>query len=96
MISAQFEESEDCEAAPCCPGQPHSELGCEHLHEETLGINSLGSVNVILSGVSAVLKPPGHLATPDVEAEGDEESGCEGHAEIQSVIPLNQSLNALQ
>ena len=80
MISAQFEESEDSEAAPGGPGQPHSELGCEHLHEEPLGVNPLVLVDIVLGGVSTVLEPLGHLATPNIEAQSDEESSSEGHA----------------
>ena len=80
MISAQFEESEDREAAPGGPGQPDSKLGGEHLHEEPLGVDPLRPVYVILRGVSAVLKPPCHLAAPDIEAESDEESRSESHA----------------
>ena len=80
MISAQFEESEDREAAPGRPGQPHSELGREHLHEEPLGVNPLVLVDIVLSGVGTVLEPLGHLAAPDIEAESDEESSSEGHA----------------
>ena len=80
VISAQFEEGEDREAAPGCPGEPHSELGGEHLHEEPLGVDPLVLVDVVLSSVSAVLEPLGHLPAPDVEAERDEERGGEGHA----------------
>ena len=80
VISAQFEESEHSEAAPGRPGQPNSELGGEHLHEEPLRIDPLVLVDIVLSGVSTVLEPPGHLAAPDVEAKGDEESRSEGHA----------------
>ena len=80
VISAQFEEGEDCEAAPSCPGEPHSELGGEHLHEEPLGVNPLVLVDVVLSGVSTVLEPLRHLSAPNIEAECDEESSSEGHA----------------
>ena len=81
MISAQFEESEDSEAAPGGPGQPHSELGREHLHEEPLGVDALGAVDVVLRGVRAVLEPPRHLAAPNIEPERDEEGCRQGHAE---------------
>ena len=81
MISAEFEKSKDCEPDPDGPREPDSELRREHLHEEALGIDSLCSVDVILGGIRAVLKPPGHLPAPNVEAQRDEESRGKGHAE---------------
>jgi len=80
MIATQFEKSKHSQATPGSPGEPDTKLSCEHLHEEPLGINPLSSVNIILSSISAVLKPPGHLSAPDIEAQGDEEGRGEGHA----------------
>ena len=80
MISAQLQQGEHCQATPGGPGEPHAELRREHLHEEPLGVDPLRPVYVILRGVSAVLKPPCHLAAPDIEAESDEESRSESHA----------------
>ena len=80
MISAEFEKSKDREPDPDGPREPDSELRREHLHEEALGIDSLRSVNVIFGCIRAVLKPPGHLPAPNIEAQRDEESRGEGHA----------------
>ena len=66
---------------PCCPGEPDPELRGEHLHEEPLGVDALGAVDVVLRGVRAVLEPPRHLAAPNIEPERDEEGCRQGHAE---------------
>ena len=57
----------------------HPELRCEHLHEESLRVDSVRTVNVVLRGVGAVLKPPRHLATPGVETKGDKQRRRQGH-----------------
>jgi len=80
VISAEFQQSKDRQPTPSSPGQPDSKLRGEHLHEETLGINSFCSVNVIFSSICTILKSSGHLSAPDVEAESDEERRGESHA----------------
>ena len=85
VISAKFKKCKDREPDPDGPGKPDSELSSEHLHEEALGIDSLRSVDVILGCIRAILKPPCHLSAPNVEAQCDEESRGEGHADSDHV-----------
>ena len=50
------------------------------MHEESFWINSLSSVNIILSSISTILKSSGHFSTPNIEPKSDEECCCQSHA----------------